>query len=105
MEGNLIGSNIAGRRAGNGQYGVLLYNAPTNTVVRSGRNTNRITGSGIANYREFIGRPLSANPSGGQAAARSTSSHHVGKSATSQIRVLVGRTTPAGPMRRKAGAQ
>ena len=55
VEGNVIGSNAAGRRAGNGEYGVLLYNAPANTVIRSGRNTNRITGSGIANYREFIG--------------------------------------------------
>ena len=55
VEGNIIGSNIAGGRAGNGQYGVLLYNAPANTVVRSGPQTNRITGSGIANYREFLG--------------------------------------------------
>ena len=55
VEGNIIGSNMAGGRAGNGQYGVLLYNAPANTVVRSGPQTNRITGSGIANYREFLG--------------------------------------------------
>ena len=55
VEGNLIGSNIAGGRAGNGQYGVLLYNAPANTVVRSGPQANRITGSGIANYRVFLG--------------------------------------------------
>ena len=105
VEGNLIGSNIAGRRAGNRQYGVLLYNAPANTVVRSGRNTNRITGSGIANYREFIGRPVSANPSGGQAGTHSTSSHRAGKSATSHVRVLVGRTTPAGPLRRATRAR
>ena len=105
VEGNLIGSNIAGRRAGNRQYGVLLYNAPANTVVHSGRNTNRITGSGIANYREFIGRPASANPSGGQAGTHSTSSHRAGKSATSHVRLLVGRPTPAGPLRRTTRAK
>ena len=91
--------------AGNGQYGVLLYNAPANTVVRSGPQANRITGSGIANYRVFIGRTVSANPSGGQAATQSTSSHRVGKSAISRGRVLVGRSTPAGPMRRATRAK
>ncbi|HKM55051.1 MAG TPA: hypothetical protein VJY33_16700, partial [Isosphaeraceae bacterium] len=105
VEGNIIGSNMAGGRAGNGQYGVLLYNAPTNTVVQSGRNANRITGSGIANYRVFLGRTVSANPSGGQAATHSTSSHRVGKSAISRGRVLVGRSTPAGPMRRATRAK
>ena len=105
VEGNLIGSNIAGGRAGNGQYGVLLYNAPANTVVRSGPQTNRITGSGIANYRVFLGGTVSANPSGGQAATHSTSSHRVGKSASSRGRVLVGRSTPAGPMRRATRAR
>ena len=105
MEGNLIGSNIVGGRAGNRQYGVLLYNAPANTVVRSGPHTNRITGSGIANYREFLGRTVSANPSGGQAATRPTSSHRVGKSASSRGRLLVGRPTPAGPLRRATRAK
>jgi hypothetical protein len=105
VEGNLIGSNSAGGRAGNREYGVLLYNAPTNTVVRSGPNANRITGSGIANYRVFLGRRVSANPSGGQAAAQSTSSRRVGKSASSRDRVLVGRTTPAGPLRRATRAK
>jgi len=84
---------------------VLLYNAPTNTVVRSGRNTNRITGSGIANYREFIGRPVYTNPPCGQAAAQSTSSHRAGQSTSSRGRVLIGRTTPAGPMRRATSAR
>jgi hypothetical protein len=105
VEGNIIGSNIAGGRAGNGQYGVLLYNAPTNTVVRSGPQANRITGSGIANYREFLGRSVSANPSGGQAATRSTSSHRVAKSAKSHARLLVGQTTPSGPLRRATRAR
>src|SRR5271157_867288 len=106
VEGNLIGYAANGRtRAGNGQYGVLLYNAPANTVVRSGPQANRITGSGIANYRVFLGRTVSANPSGGQAATHSTSSHRVGKSAISRGRVLVGRSTPAGPMRRATRAK
>ena len=73
VEGNLIGYAANGRtRAGNGQYGVLLYNAPSNTVVRSGPNANRITGSGIANFRVFIGRPVSANPAGGQKSRQPT---------------------------------
>jgi hypothetical protein len=98
VEGNVIGSNAAGGRAGNGEYGVLLYNAPTNTVVRSGRNSNRIVGSGIANYREFIGRTVTANPPGGQSAAQSTSRRRLGKSAGSPGRLLIGRATPAGPI-------
>ena len=105
VEGNVIGSNSAGGRAGNGEYGVLLYNAPTNTVIRSGRNANQITGSGIANFREFIGRSVSTNPSGGQSATRSTSSDRAGRSTSSHRRILFGRTTPAGPMRRAKRAK
>jgi hypothetical protein len=106
VEGNLIGYKVNGSgRAGNGQYGVLLYNAPANTVLRSGPSANRITGSGIANFREFSGRSVSANPSGGQAAGRSTSGHHGGKSASSRGRVLHGRITPAGPIRRAIRAR
>jgi hypothetical protein len=99
VEGNVIGSNAAGGRAGNGEYGVLLYNAPANTVVRSGPQTNRITGSGIANYREFLGPAVTANPSGGRSATKKSPRHRRGKPARSHTRVLVGRTTPAGPLR------
>jgi titin len=105
VEGNLIGSNTAGGRAGNRQYGVLLYNAPTNTVVRSGPRTNRITGSGIANYREFLGPAVSSNSSGGRAATQPKAGHRVAKSASSRARLLVGQTTPAGPLHRSRGAR
>jgi hypothetical protein len=105
VEGNVIGSNSAGSRAGNREYGVLLYNAPTNTVIRSGRNANQITGSGIANFREFTGRSVSANPSGAQSPSRSTSSDRAGRSTRTHSRLLFGRTTPAGPLRRSRRAK
>ncbi len=100
VEGNVIGSTTTGGRAGNGEYGVLLYNAPNNTVIRSGRNTNQITGSGIANYREFIGPAVSASSSGKKSTTPSRSNRRVGKAASPRDQVLIGRTTPTGPMRR-----
>ena len=103
VEGNLIGYAANGTtRAGNGQYGVLLYNAPANTVVRSGPNANRITGSGIANFREFTGRRVSANPTGGRKSQQPTPGRRVHRPSTAQRRVVVGQPTPAGPARRKA---
>ena len=103
VEGNLIGYAANGRtRAGNGQYGVLLYNAPANTVVRSGPNANRITGSGIANFRVFIGRKVSANPAGGQTSQQPTTGRRTQRSASAQRLLVIGQATPAGPVRRKA---
>ena len=103
VEGNLIGFAANGStRVGNGQYGVLLYNAPANTVVRSGPNANRITGSGIANFREFTGRRVTANPTGGRKSQQPTSGRRVHRPSTAQRRVVVGQPTPAGPVRRKA---
>ncbi len=103
VEGNLIGYAANGRtRAGNRQYGVLLYNAPANTVVRSGPNANRITGSGIANFREFTGRRVSANPAGGQKSRQPTTGRRTHRSATAQRLLVIGQATPAGPVRRKA---
>ena len=101
VEGNVIGSTAAGRRAGNGEYGVLLYNAPANTVIRSGRNTNRITGSGIANYREFIGPAGVRQPVRRPGRNPGDVDHRASKpaSSSSRARVLVGRPTPAGPLR------
>ena len=105
VERNVIGSTATGKRAGNGEYGVLLYNAPNNTVVRSGQNTNQITGSGIANYREFIGPAVSANSSGNQATGKSKSRQRSAKSTSPRDQVLIGRTTPAGPTRRATKAR
>ena len=103
VEGNLIGYAANGTtRAGNGQYGVLLYNAPANTVVRSGPNANRITGSGIASFREFTGRRVSANPTGGRRSQQPTPGRRVHRPSTAQRRVVVGQPIPAGPARRQA---
>jgi len=58
VQGNFIGTNINGKPGkgfGQGDYGVLLFNAPNNTIPRSGKRGNRIAGSGIAAVREFTG--------------------------------------------------
>jgi titin len=103
VEGNLIGFAANGRtRVGNKQYGVLLYNAPANTVLRAGPNANRITGSGIASFREFTGRRVSANPSGSQKTQRAAKNRSSAESALAQRRVVVGKATPAGPVRSKS---
>jgi hypothetical protein len=100
VEGNFIGYAANGStRIGNAQYGVLLYNAPANTVVRSGPNANRTTRSGIANFREFTGRPVAANPSGGQQNTQSKRSHRSLKSPATRSRALLGRPVPRGPLR------
>jgi hypothetical protein len=102
VAGNLIGYDASGRgRPGNGQYGVLLYNAPNNTVVRSGPNANRVTRSGIANFREFTGRPVVANPPAGQKTPKKKSPHRAFKSPAVRNRALVGQPVPAGPIRHK----
>jgi titin len=56
VAGNAIGLNADGSRgAGNGEYGVLLYNAAQNTVSRSGSGANRFGPVQIAQIREFTG--------------------------------------------------
>lgn len=56
---NRIGTDAGGRSRpglGNGQYGVLLYNAPPGSGTAAGFNReNVIRGSRIANFREFTG--------------------------------------------------
>ena len=64
--GNAIGlpyNGGAGR--GNVFYGVMLFNAPSNNAPQTGPGANQITGSGIANFREFSG-PDSTKQSTGQ---------------------------------------
>jgi hypothetical protein len=103
VEGNLIGYDAFGRgRHGNGQYGVLLYNAPANTVVRSGPSANRITASGIANFREFTGRRVTANPPSGQPARQPRTIRRRALHQSAQRRLLFGQPVPAGPIRRQA---
>jgi hypothetical protein len=102
VAGNLIGYDASGSgRPGNGQYGVLLYNAPNNTVVRTGRNANRVTRSGIANFREFTGRPVVANPPAGQKTPTKKSPHRAFKSPATRNGALVGQPVPTGPIRHK----
>jgi hypothetical protein len=104
--GNLVESNLIGfaangsTRLGNGEYGVLLYNAPSNTVVRSGPTGNRIVGSGIANFRVFIGRPVTANPPGGQS-SQTSKGRHGGSQRPTKARLVVGSPSPEGPVRGK----
>ena len=101
VEGNLIGYTASGTaRAGNREYGVLLYNAPANTVVRSGPNANRITGSGIASFREFTGRTVTANPAGGQKSHQPVTGRRTHRSATPRRQLIVGKAIPAGPVRK-----
>jgi parallel beta-helix repeat protein len=102
VENNLIGYAANGStRLGNREYGVLLYNAPSNTVPRSGPISNRIIASGIANYREFNGRAVTANPPGGQPSKRHPSRHP----RSPRPRLVVGKPTPKGPARQRAGTK
>jgi titin len=91
IQNNYIGTTVTGRSGkglGMGDYGVLLFNAPKNNVVRSGKMKNKIVGSGIAAFREFTGstsRGRSA-PLGTQAASLRRTHH----TATGPQRLLRG---------------
>jgi titin len=63
---NFIGTDINGRTSrtlGQGDYGVLLFNAPANSIPTRGATANRILGSGIAPVREFTGSVSAASTS------------------------------------------
>jgi hypothetical protein len=82
---NNIGTSIDGRSGKGlamGDYGVLLFNAPKNSVPRSGKGKNRIVGSGIAAFREFTG---------------STSKGKAGSSGTTSAALPRHGHAPAGP--------
>jgi hypothetical protein len=97
-------------------YGVMLFNAPHNNVppdngATSGPTVNKISGSGIANFREFSGpittttKSSSGHHSGSRAKKPAHLSEHVAhrspRRAASHAAVTVhGRQVPAGPMRK-----
>ena len=64
--GNIIQRNLIGldsgqtRGPGNGVYGVVLYNAPSNTVPLTGVNANQFFGNPGGNVRDFRGSATTA---------------------------------------------
>ena len=63
VRGNFIGTDATGNKViGNGAYGVLLFNAPNNSVDRSNSGNNRLKNNGIAAFRVFTG-PVSSGSS------------------------------------------
>jgi hypothetical protein len=110
--GNHIGlSTGGGPGPGNLLYGVILVNAPNNSVPQSGPAANRIIGSGIANYREYSG-PISTTPGsttrGKSASTTKKPPHHANRGmARSQRRTaqhaqatVHGHNVPEGPLRK-----
>jgi titin len=110
--GSASGNNIEHNQIkNNSRYGVILFNAPANNAPQSGPVANTISGSGIANYREFSG-PVAT--SGSSHSTRSSSSSHRGKKAAPQhtsvskhkavkktshpLKPVHGRSVPAGPL-------
>ncbi len=97
---NFIGTNINGQTSkslGQGDYGVLLYNAPANSIPTKGPTANRILGSGIAPVREFTGSTSSST----------TSSTPKTKTKTTSAKVHAA-GVPAGPrplLRREVGSE
>ncbi len=104
VQGNAIGPRASGMRPiGNGEYGVLLYNAPNNVVTRSGSGRNQIVASGIGNFREFSG-PAPRRTTG-SSASTSRSRLRVRTATTSRslhprigTALKIGRSHPAGPL-------
>jgi hypothetical protein len=71
VQANTIGLKLAGRGTlGNRLYGVLEFNAPSNTVVQRGKAANHFAGNGIANVREFTGPVNAGNAAKKGSAAR-----------------------------------
>jgi parallel beta-helix repeat protein len=111
--GNWIGLAADGTSSAathNQFYGVILFNAPNNTVppdngVPSGPSANTITGSGIANYREFSGKVTQVGQSsstrrtrtGSGAKKKAQSSRHITHQAATQAKTVPGKAVPKGP--------
>jgi len=115
--GSAFGNVIEGNQINNNNlYGVMLYNAPHNFAPQSGPLANQIVGSGIANYREFLG-PVAATPQtiSGQGSSTvpgssakkpahhsSHGAHQSPRRTSSHAAVTVhGRQVPAGPIRKQ----
>jgi parallel beta-helix repeat protein len=74
IERNRIGVSSTGKRLGNLQYGILLYNSASNTAPTSGAGANTIANSGIGNFREFTGPvPSTSSSTSSTTSAKSTS--------------------------------
>ena len=55
VQNNRIGVTASGKPMGNGEYGILLYNAANNLIDKTQATGNLIANSGIGNFREFTG--------------------------------------------------
>jgi hypothetical protein len=82
VQRNRIGIGASGKKLGNGQYGVLLFNAAKNTVVRSGPTANTIANSGIGNFREFTGSVTGTSTTPKKTKAVVKASHPTGPKAS-----------------------
>jgi hypothetical protein len=88
VSNNFIGTDINGRTSrnlGQGDYGVLLFNAPANPIPTRGSTANLILGSGIAPIREFTG-----------SVSASTTSSSSGKQTKTSVKAQ-GARVPSGP--------
>jgi titin len=89
IQRNRIGVSATGKKLGNLQYGILLYNAASNTAPTSGAGANTIANSGIGNFREFTGSTSTTT-------STSTSSK-TSKSSVKSKKVAVKSVHPTGP--------
>jgi parallel beta-helix repeat protein len=102
--GNIISGNVINS---NERYGILLYNAPSNTNSR-----NKLAHNKIANFREFSGpvaksaKSSSSNGSKAKKPAHHSKQvvHHApGRRASHALLTIHGQKVPAGPMRKARG--
>src|SRR5262249_45101170 len=105
--GSATGNQILGNTIKkNSRYGVILYNAPANTVPQSGKGANTIRGSGIANFREFSGAATPANTGSSKVKGakhhKGSPPHHAPVKHVSRARkAVVGQPFPFGPTPRR----
>jgi titin len=63
VQGNFVGGQSNGSASpGNDGYGVLLDNAPRNSIGRTGAAANRFGRNGIATIRNYLGPPTPSMP-------------------------------------------
>jgi titin len=84
IEGNLIGLSQSGSPTlENAGYGIVLANAPNNTIVRTGAAANRFGRNGIENIRIYQG-PVGSSPEAAGTSARR--SHGLGRASVRAAR-------------------